>query len=106
MPKQIDIAAFAEAYAAGAPVVDVREPYEYEQAHLPGAKLIPLAEIPARATEIDPDTTTYVLCAAGIRSLRAVEALEAAGYDVVNVEGGMNEWAAEGRPYEQGPVQG
>ena len=106
MPKQIDIAAFAEAYAAGAPVVDVREPDEYEQAHLPGAVLIPLGTLPVRATEIDPDTTTYLICKVGGRSMYAAQALEAAGYDVVNVAGGMDEWIGQGRPYEQGPVQG
>lgn len=106
MPKTIDPATFAEAYAAGAPVVDVREPDEYEAAHLPGALLIPLRSLPSRATEIDPDTTTYLICKVGVRSLRAVEALEAAGYDVVNVEGGMDAWIAAGRPYDQGPAQG
>ncbi len=104
MPKTTDIATFAAAYEAGAPVVDVREPYEYEAGHLHGARLIPLGEVIARAAEIDKGTTTYVICHLGRRSLRAVEALEAAGYDVVNVEGGMAEWEAQGRPIEQGPV--
>lgn len=106
MPKTIDTATFAEAYAAGAPVVDVREPDEYEAARLPGAVLIPLGTLPSRAAEIDPDTTTYVICKGGVRSLRAVEALEAAGYDAVSVEGGMDAWIAAGRPYDQGPAQG
>jgi len=46
-----------------------------------------------------------VICQAGGRSLRAVEALDAAGYDVVNVEGGMSAWTAQGRPVERGPEQ-
>ena len=87
-------------------MVDVREPNEYEAAHLPGALLIPLGTLPSRAAEIDPDTRTYVICKVGIRSLHAVEALEAAGFDVVNVEGGMDAWIAAGRPYDQGPPQG
>lgn len=105
MPKTTDIATFAEAYAAGVPVVDVREPYEYEAGHLPGARLIPIGEVVARASELDQDATTYVICQAGGRSLRAVEALDAAGYDVVNVEGGMSTWTAQGRPVELGPEQ-
>lgn len=103
MPKTTDIASFAAAYEAGAPVVDVREPYEYAAGHLHGATLIPLGQITDRAGELDKGTTTYLICQVGKRSLHAVEVLEAAGYDVVNVDGGMVEWAAQGRPLEQGP---
>ncbi|QGF22585.1 rhodanese-like domain-containing protein [Raineyella fluvialis] len=105
MPKTTDIATFAAAYEAGAPVVDVREPYEYEAGHLRGATLIPLGQLGARAGELDKNTTTYLICQVGQRSLRAVEALEAAGYDVINVDGGMSAWAAQGRPIERGPEQ-
>ncbi len=105
MPKTTDLDTFAEAYAAGAPVIDVREPEEYAQAHLSGALLMPLATVPGRAHELDPDTTTYVICQAGYRSLQAVQALAAAGYDVVNVAGGMNGWIQQGRSYDAGPAR-
>lgn len=104
MPKTTDVSTFAQAYEQGVPVVDVREPDEYETGHVPGAVLIPLGELMARASEIDKHTTTYLICQVGMRSLRATEALEAAGFDVVNVDGGMSEWVAQGRQVEIGPA--
>jgi rhodanese-related sulfurtransferase len=41
-------------------LVDVRQPGEYEEAHIPGARLIPLGELPARLSELDPDKPAIV----------------------------------------------
>jgi rhodanese-related sulfurtransferase len=95
---EVDIEAFAALHAQGVPVVDVREPHEYEEAHVPGARLIPLGEVPDRAAEVPEGQTVYVVCAMGGRSLRAAEHLAGLGRDVVNVAGGTKGWIAAGHP--------
>lgn len=71
-------------------LVDVRQPGEYEQGHLPGAKLIPLAELPFNVDKIKTDRTTIVYCRSGNRSRSAVGILNGAGLgDVLNMERGI-----------------
>jgi rhodanese-related sulfurtransferase len=94
----------AAALEAGAPVIDVRNPDEYEQVRVPGVRLIPLPELGQRVEEVPQGERVYVICAAGGRSLAAATALNQAGLDAVSVAGGTNGWAAEGRPVESGPV--
>ena len=63
---------------------------------LEGALHIPLREVVVRMGELDPDRPTVVVCAAGVRSARAIEALRAAGYTgrLLNLEGGMKAWTS------------
>ncbi len=71
-------------------LLDVRQPVEYEQGHLPGARLVPLHELPARLGEMDPGKTTIVYCRSGNRSRSAATILLGAGFkDVFNMEGGI-----------------
>lgn len=81
---------------AKAPIVlvDVREPAEVAVSRIPGSKLIPLGELPARFGELDPAADIVVHCKAGGRSARACEFLLAQGCKRVrNVTGGMLAWA-------------
>jgi rhodanese-related sulfurtransferase len=103
---EIDLDAFAEAYAQGVTLLDVRNPDEYEDKHLAGAVLIPLGELEARLDEVPKASPLYVICAAGGRSLRAAAALSDAGYEAVSVAGGTNGWQASGRPVVTGPQAG
>jgi rhodanese-related sulfurtransferase len=89
---------------AGATLIDVREPDEFERFHLPGARLIPLAEVPERIEEIPDDERVYVICAGGGRSAKAVDFLNRQGYDTVNVAGGSKAWLDAGHPVEHGPA--
>lgn len=98
----IDIGTLSEALDAGAPVFDVREPDEYQDAHVPGARLVPLAEVPDRAGEFPDDREVYVICKSGGRSARAVELLRDRGVDAVNVAGGTSAWIEAGFPVERG----
>jgi len=100
---EVDIDALAKAHADGAVVIDVREPQEYAEARVPGAVLIPLADVPERIDEIPEDRTVYVICGSGPRSARAVEYLNRQGYDTVNVAGGTRAWVEAGHPVERGP---
>ncbi len=102
---EVDIDDLAAALDEGSPLVDVRTPDEYEEAHVPGAVLIPLAELSERAGEVPRGTRVYVICASGGRSLVAAEALNRAGWDTVSVSGGTKGWLAAGRPVRHGPQQ-
>jgi rhodanese-related sulfurtransferase len=99
---EVDLDAFTAAYEADAPVLDVRNPDEYETAHVPGAVLIPLGELAARQDEIPSGDPIYVICAVGGRSLTATKALVDAGYRAVSVAGGTNGWIERGGPVVSG----
>ncbi len=83
---------------AGAWLLDVREDDEWAAGHAPGARHIPLGQLGARTAEIPQDVDIYVLCRAGSRSGYAARSLTGAGWQAVNVAGGMQDWAAAGRP--------
>jgi len=85
------------ALQSGAPLVDVREPDEYEAGHVPGAILVPLANVPTTLGAFATDATTYVICKSGARSYKACELLSDHGLDVINVEGGTMAWIISGR---------
>ncbi|HEV7722514.1 MAG TPA: rhodanese-like domain-containing protein [Iamia sp.] len=95
---EVDIETFAALQARGVTVIDVREPHEYVEAHVPGATLIPLGEVPDRAAEVPEGETVYLVCAVGGRSGRAAEYLLGEGKDVVNVAGGTKGWIKAGNP--------
>lgn len=82
-------------------VIDVREPFEYQAGHAPGAVNIPLGEI-AATTAIRPDRPVHVICQSGGRSARATEVLQARGFDAINVDGGTSAWIGAGLPTEPG----
>jgi rhodanese-related sulfurtransferase len=103
---EVDIAALVEAHAGGAFVLDVRQPEEYEEAHVPGAVLVPLDQLGSRIAEVPTDRPLYVICKSGGRSAMAVEALRGAGYDATNVRGGTTAWVEAGRPTAVGPDAG
>lgn len=99
---EIDVTALAALHAAGATVIDVRNPDEYEAGHVPGARLIPLPEVPERVAEIPLGEPVYLICAVGGRSMRAAEFLTAQGADVTNIAGGTKGWIAAGLPTTAG----
>jgi rhodanese-related sulfurtransferase len=82
----------------GAWLLDVREDDEWTAGYAPGARHIPLGQLGGRTAEIPQDQVVYVICRSGARSARAAQALSAAGWDAINVAGGMQDWAAAGRP--------
>jgi sulfur-carrier protein adenylyltransferase/sulfurtransferase len=77
-------------------VLDVREPFEHEIAHIEGSKLIPLGQLKARLNELKPDQEIIALCKSGTRSAHAVQLLQGAGFmQSFNLEGGIDAWANE-----------
>jgi len=83
-------------------LLDVRQPAEYAAKHLPGARLIPLDELPERLDELDRALPTIVYCTAGVRSRAAASVLQNAGFTHPHsLAGGIRAWqgvTAEGVP--------
>ena len=79
-------------------VVDVRYPNEWEAGHIEGAVHIPADYIFDRAGELDPTRPVVTVCRSGSRSAEATKDLAREGFDVQNLEGGMEAWVAEGLP--------
>lgn len=81
-------------------LVDVREPYEAEIARIPAATLIPLGELTARSSELDPKRMTVVHCRTGIRSARGIRTLKKEGFKgkLINLKGGIAAWSDEVDP--------
>ena len=83
-------------------LIDVREPVEYAEAHVPGAHLIPMGQLASRLDEVPRERTVYVICRTGNRSGQMGPLLDAHGYDSVNVLGGTKAWVEAGHPYDTG----
>ncbi len=110
----VDSAALLDAQAAGAVVLDVREPEEWEAGHLEGSVHAPMYEVPAwlaargsdgggpverSSVERGPvERAVIVVCRSGHRSAHATAWLREQGVDARNLDGGLLAWAVEHRP--------
>ncbi len=75
-------------------LLDVREPWEFNLARIEGSRLIPLAELPERVSELNPAAETVVICHHGARSAYVPRALGEAGFArVLNLEGGLDAYS-------------
>ncbi len=75
-------------------LLDVREPHEYQICNIPGAKLIPLGDLPKRVNELDSSVEIVAHCKMGGRSAKAVDFLKQAGFKKVkNMTGGILAWS-------------
>jgi len=102
--EEITTDQLADLMAEGSRVVDVREPDEYAEGHVPGAVPVPLGTVPDHLDAFRNDGTTYVICRSGGRSMQACEYAAAQGIDVANVAGGTMAWIASGRDVSTGPA--
>lgn len=95
--REISAGELVQVIERGGIVIDVREPDEYAEGHVPGATLIPLASVPENIEAFRRAVPVYVVCQSGGRSGRACEFLEDAGVtNIVNVAGGTMGFAALG----------
>lgn len=101
-PSEVSIDDLAAAQAAGAQVVDVREPAEYVAGHVPGAALIPMGRLVNRLAEIDRSSPVFVICQSGGRSSAMTDVLLHRGFAARSVTGGTTAWVRSGRPVEVG----
>ncbi|MCZ7413937.1 MULTISPECIES: rhodanese-like domain-containing protein [unclassified Streptomyces] len=106
MVPEIDQQRFAEAHAAGALVVDVRNSGEYRAGHVPGARSAPLAVLTLDLAALPKDRPVHVICQSGGRSAQATSLLRDLGYDAHSVSGGTAAWIDEGRPVVTGDEPG
>jgi len=81
-----------------AQLVDVRETYEWEAGRIDGALHIGLQDLGANAAKIDTDRPVIFQCRVGSRSTMAAQAFRGVGIDAYSMSGGLERWAAEGRP--------
>lgn len=101
--KDISVLEAAELVAADdAVLLDVREHDEWVTVRAPVALHIPMRQLSVSADRLPARQTIACICHVGGRSAVVAEALTAAGYDAVNVAGGMNAWEAAGLPVERG----
>ena len=98
MSRTIDIPTFAARRADGALVIDVREPMEYVQGHVPGARLVPMSRISQALSILRRGEDVYVICETGNRSDSMAEFLSTMGFDAISVSGGVSAWKAAGHP--------
>jgi rhodanese-related sulfurtransferase len=83
-------------------VIDVRQPDEYREGHIAGAKLIPLGELSQRMKELSKDKDIICVCASGSRSHSATKMLISAGHNAIDMKGGMFTWQRAGLPVKKG----
>jgi rhodanese-related sulfurtransferase len=103
MPNQISVLEAAQLVeGGGAVLLDVREPHEWATVRAPGALHIPMRHLATSTRLLPDDGTIACICHVGGRSAVVAEALVGAGYDAVNVTGGMDAWEAAGLPVERG----
>jgi rhodanese-related sulfurtransferase len=82
----------------GAVLLDVREPEEWNAGRVEGSLWIPMRDVGSRQGDLPGDTPIVVICRSGARSGKVVAALVEAGYDAVNLGGGIKAWVAMGLP--------
>jgi len=94
---EIDVLEAQKRIEAGAVLVDVREPNEYKESHIPGSRLEPLSTFTEKYEDLPKDQPLIMQCRSGARSERAAKYLLEQGYtDVVNLTGGILAWQEAG----------
>jgi len=76
-------------------LLDVREPWEYQTARIEGSTLIPMRQVPQRASEVPGGKPVVVHCHHGGRSLQVVRWLRQHGIEARNMTGGIDRWSVE-----------
>lgn len=104
LPREVSVTEAAALRDEGAFILDVREPDEWVESHIPGATLIPLGELASRVDEVPQDQEVVVVCRSGNRSQQGRDILLAAGFtNVTSMAGGVNQWKAAGFETVSGP---
>jgi rhodanese-related sulfurtransferase len=103
-PLEISVEEAVAKRDAGAFILDVRQPEEWNEFHVPDSTLISLSELPSRVDELPKDQEIVVVCRSGNRSAQGRDILLDAGFDqVTSMAGGLTQWRAAGYPTVSGP---
>lgn len=104
LPPEISVADAAAKRDAGAFILDVRQPEEWNQVHIPGSTLIPLGELEANLSKVPKDQEVVVVCRSGNRSATGRDILQDKGFtQVTSMAGGVTQWQSAGYPTVSGP---
>ncbi len=104
LPSEISVSEALAKRDSGAFILDVRQPEEWNEAHIPDSTLIPLDQLSGRISELPKDQQIVVVCRSGNRSAQGRDILLQAGFaDVTSMAGGLNQWKAAGYPTVSGP---
>jgi rhodanese-related sulfurtransferase len=104
LPREISVAEASTMRDAGAFILDVRQPEEWNEVHISGATLIPLGDLASRVDEVPTDQEVVVVCRSGNRSQQGRDILLSAGYEqVTSMAGGINQWSSAGLETVSGP---
>jgi rhodanese-related sulfurtransferase len=104
LPSEISVAQALAKRDSGAFILDVRQPEEWNEAHIPDSTLIPLDQLSNRLNELPKDQEIVVVCRSGNRSAQGRDILLQAGFtDVTSMAGGLNQWKVAGYPTVSGP---
>ena len=78
-------------------LLDIREPWEHEEAHIEGSILMPMGDVPGRAhQELDPESQIIAICHHGVRSMSVTAWLREQGFEKAqSLRGGINAWSTE-----------
>lgn len=104
LPREVSLDEAVALRDAGAFILDVRQPEEWAEFHVPGSTLIPLGELASRVQEVPTDKEVVVVCRSGNRSQTGRDVLLQAGFSqVTSMAGGLKSWQAAGLPTITGP---
>ena len=101
LPAEVSVSEAAKKRDAGAFILDVRTPEEWNEYHVPGSTLIPIDQLSNRVAEVPKDKEVVVVCRSGNRSATGRDVLLKAGYpQVTSLAGGLKSWRDAGKPVE------
>lgn len=104
VPANVSVQDAANLRTGGAFILDVREPSEWNEFHMPDSTLIPLGQLASRVSEVPKDRPIVVVCRSGNRSSVGRDTLLQAGWtNVTSMDGGLTTWRAQGLPVVSGP---
>jgi len=103
-PREISVEEAVAKRDSGAFILDVRQPEEWNEFHVPDSTLISLGELASRVDELPHDREIVVVCRSGNRSAQGRDILLKAGFtQVTSMAGGLTQWKAAGYPTLSGP---
>ena len=104
LPREISVTEAVKKRDAGAFILDVRQPEEWNEFHVPDSTLIPLDQLATRIAELPKDQEIVIVCRSGNRSAQGRDLLLDAGFtQVTSMAGGLTQWKAAGYPTVSGP---
>ena len=104
LPSEVSVSEALAKRDSGAFILDVRQPEEWNEFHVPDSNLIPLTELASRVDELPKDQEIVIVCRSGNRSAQGRDVLLDAGFtQVTSMAGGLNQWRAAGHPTVSGP---